>query len=178
MSEMEDRLRMILGLVNDWVKFAEAKNAALLAATSAIVLGILTALEAFPPLPWWLLGYVYLATGAIVLAASLCLLSFLPRTRLPWLGSMRRPSPEDNLLFYADIACYDPRTFLETLYSRSGVRSGQPNPLEEDYAEQIIVNSRIALAKFRFFSLALWITISALLTPVATILVLIWRKFD
>jgi hypothetical protein len=173
---MEDRLHRILALVNEWLKFAEAKNAALLAANSAIIFGSLKVLETSPPLPRWLLIYIYLAIVAVALAASLSLLSFLPKTRLPWLGSTKRPTPEDNLLFYGDIACYDPRSFLEALYRQAGTNFSQPDSLEEDYAEQIIINSRIALSKFRFFSLALWITVSALLTPAITIPILLWRR--
>ena len=40
-TSMEDRLRYILSVVNEWLKFAEAKNGALLAVDVAIVFGIL-----------------------------------------------------------------------------------------------------------------------------------------
>jgi hypothetical protein len=163
---MEDRLHRILKSVDEWLRFAEAKNGALIVANGAIVFGALKALEAPRALPPWVLLYVYAATAVISLAGVIALLSFLPETTLSWLGSTKRPAPEDNLLFYGHAASYDPRGYLEALYERAQLRPTSVSPLEEDYAEQIIVNSRIALRKFGLFTIALWITIVALLTPI------------
>lgn len=175
---MEGRLQLVLGFVNDWLRFAEAKNAALLAANSAIVFGLLRSLVSLQSLPAWVSIYLYVAIGAIGVSAALSMLSFVPRIRLPWIAATRRPSAEDNLLFYGDITGYGARSYLEALYQRSAIEPPEVSDLEEDYAEQIIVNSRIALMKYRFFAFAAWITLSALLTPAITVPLLILRRSE
>ncbi len=39
---MEERLKYVLSLINEWLRFAEAKNAALVAADTGIVLGVIS----------------------------------------------------------------------------------------------------------------------------------------
>jgi|Deesub1362A_J573_1020465.scaffolds.fasta_scaffold04695_5 hypothetical protein len=175
---METRLREILDLVNQWLKFAEAKNAALLAANSTIAFALLKSLQQFGSLPLWLNIYVYIAIALLFISAALSLLSFIPKTHIPWIASTRRPAIEDNLLFYGHIAAYDAKSYLKALYRETGADKIEPSGLEEDYAEQIIINSRISLAKYRLFAAGACITLSAILTPILIIPILLITKSD
>lgn len=173
---MEHRLHSTLELVNQWLRFAETKNAALLAANSAIVFGIVNSSDHLGGLPPWVKVYVWVGVGMIALSAAFSLLSFVPRTRLPWISSTRRPSPDDNLIFYGDIAGYDSRTYLEALHSQAGFEDTELSQVEFDLAEQIIINSTISLTKYRLFAIGVWLTLSVLFTPIVTIPLMIARR--
>jgi len=107
---------------------------------------------------------IFLAVGGII---ALC--SFLPRINIPWLGAQEAPQPHHNLVFYSDIAKYNPQEYLTSFYSAHNLGTGTPTKAEQDYAEQIVANSRIALNKYKYFRAALWITISGILTPVLAV---------
>jgi zinc transporter ZupT len=81
------------------------------------------------------------------------------------------------LVFYGDICTYDASTYLETLSSRYGFPLDSIGPFEENLAESIVVNSRIAMRKYRLFRAAVWLNIAALVTPVLAILgYTLWKR--
>jgi hypothetical protein len=165
---MTDELRFIFTNVNNWLKFAEAKNGALLAGNIAIIFGIWHySNSASPPN---VLKYYFIYVTALLTLSTLCaLISFSPRTQIPFIFKVREPADHDNLLFYGDIAKYSYRVWLEKLYIRYGKTLNITESIEIDYAEQIIINSQIALWKYRWFKFALSLAISSLLTPVIAI---------
>lgn len=173
---MEDRLRYILSSVNDWLRFAESKNAALLVANSAVIFGVLRVLKGSTPLRDGLMLYLYFSLSLLVLSGALCFLSFIPQLEIPWLASQRQTTDDDNLVFYAEIADYSPQDLLKALYRKSNLELDDPAPLEEDYAAQIVVNSRIAVRKYRFFSAAIWLALIAIVTPVGAALIYLLKK--
>ena len=73
---MEDRLRYILSTVNEWLKFAEAKNGALLGVDIAIIFGLLQVISDEISKGW-----IYLAISFIGLSALSALLSFIPQLK-------------------------------------------------------------------------------------------------
>lgn len=167
---MEDRLKYILSLVNNWLKFAESKNAALLAADTTLALGLLKMLQSNVLSNQFLILYISFSILILILSAIICLISFLPQLIIPWLATTHRPSETDNLLFYGDIAKYDPQRYLLLLHNQVTKDTPEIDLYEEDIAEQIIVNSRIALRKFRLFNMALWLNVVAGLTPIGAII--------
>lgn len=42
---MEERLKYVLSLINEWIRFSEAKNGALLAVDAAFLFGVLAAVD-------------------------------------------------------------------------------------------------------------------------------------
>src|SRR5207237_530707 len=112
--------------VIDWLKFAEAKNTAVVGLSSTALGVIVTFLVAGPQIPT--LAGAGLAIGALVLMLSLLLAvaSFLPSTDLErhLLGEREPPSPTDNLLFYGHLARYEARAlaraFAEHYFAREG----------------------------------------------------------
>lgn len=174
---MEERLGHILSIVNEWLKFAEAKNAALLAANTAIIFAVLRVLDSKTICRQWLSAYLLLGLLLLAAAAFIALVSFIPQVRIPWLALRRQPSSRDNLLFYGDIAYYDPTNYLQALGARTTPAANAFSSFEQDYAVQIVTNSRIALRKYVLFSAAIWLTLTAVLSlPVAIVIYGILRS--
>jgi hypothetical protein len=172
---MEDRLCFILLNASDWLKFAESKNAALLAGNGVVIFGLLSLVDGKQFLCAGAKYYFYSALSMVVLSALVCLISFLPKLSIPWLFPKRISNARDNLVFYGDIAIHDPPTYLRALYNQVGPELDHTDPFEADLAEQVIINSRIALKKYHLFSLAVWLDVTALLTPVFAIM--LWICF-
>jgi hypothetical protein len=178
---MEEQLRYILALVRDSQKFAEAKNAALLATNTLIVLGIVQTLSSdHLPHFWFTVCCCYVAAMSIV-SSVINLSSFLPQTNIPplhWLNSpgqktkskQEQITDEDNLLFFEHIQKHSDSSYLRALQRLEG-KVTAPSRMEIMYAQQIIVNSRITSRKFAYFRYALWSLICGVATPlVASIL--------
>jgi hypothetical protein len=152
---MEDRLKYILILCIDWVKYAEKKNAALLVAASGLVLSLA---GHFPDKtsPLGIRACFWIGCVSLVLSAVICLVSFIPQIEFPWLDSRRKADSEDNLFFFGHIADYSASGFVDALYRSEGTQPVS-NRLQLDLAGQIIVNARISLKKFRLFTVATWL---------------------
>ena len=167
---MKDRLQYIFSLVNEWLKFGESKNAALLAADTALALGLVKMLQSSVLSNQIVILYVSISIPILALAAMVCLISFIPQTAIPWLSTSSRPKETDNLLFFGDIAKYAPKSYVEALYKQAEKAIDKVDAYEEDIAEQIIVNSRIALRKYKLFNTAIWLNVVTGLSPIGAIL--------
>jgi len=82
MSELSTKLLTIFQNVNDWLRFAEAKNAALLAFSGTAMTAILTVLITAQGLPNSLRIGLLISTIFLNSCTLLCALSFLPKTNL------------------------------------------------------------------------------------------------
>lgn len=171
---MEERLEKIFSNVNEWLRFAETKNASIVGANAVAIFGIAKLFTDNAHLNQWLKGYLILLIVCAVIGGILALCSFLPRINIPWLESGEKEQPHHNLIFYSDIAKYEPKQYLSSLYKLHGTTVEEFSKLENDYAEQIVVNSRITLKKYEFFRTALWITIAGIVTPVLAIIIYIY----
>jgi hypothetical protein len=165
MSEvsMEDRLERILTRVIDWLKFAEAKNVALLTLDAGAGAGLIGWLGGDQVPPAWLTAALQIALALLVASAIVALLSFLPVVNINWLRQRHRHAQTDSVLFFGQIAGADPDTYLQLLRKAAGVGTGSsPGArLERDYAIQIVINAEIATAKFRLFKAGAWIAVGA-----------------
>lgn len=187
---MEERLKFAFTNVNEWLRFAEAKNAAIIAVDGGLAIGILNLLCGAQN--WPLVARVY-GWMAVMLLGGACLsslLSFCPQTKI---GRRRRPPPadpqRDSLYLYSDVRKYPHVIYLRTLTAAvgpsggkgsspppatgasGGGAAGQPVPLELQLAQQIVTNADIAWWKYGFFRWSLYLTIGALFTPITAILV-------
>ena len=156
---MEERLRYILTTVNEWLKFAEAKNGGLLVADIAVLFGAFSLLNESTGqvLP------IHLAIVLAICSATSSLVSFSPQLRVLSSKSKRRTGKKASLIFYGHIAEYEPQSYIEALHAESGTEPTAIAPIEVDYAQQIIMNSRIAMRKHLCFRVGLWLAVSALL---------------
>lgn len=156
----EGRLEWILAQINEWLKFAEAKNGALVVLSAAILTGSTQVLPAEQTViiityRWslWLFGS---------LAFLVSLFSFLPQTAIPILRPNERRERDESLLFFGNAKKYTPNEYLGACTERYGVTA---TAWDRDLAGQIIINSRIAVWKYTCFKVALWTMVWALLTP-------------
>ena len=145
---MEDRLRTIFQIVTDWLRFAEAKHGALLAANVAVLVIVAQSLANVAMYELSLVGRALLAASALISTVS-----FLPILR----PGRQRPAASNatptSLLYFNEVACVTPQRYLECLFSTLGEKR-QPSRFEHDYAGQIVAISRIACHKFRLFNWA------------------------
>jgi hypothetical protein len=156
---MEEKLRYILTTVSEWLKFAEAKNGALLVADTAILFGVFTVLNRSTVQR----VFIYLAVILVIVSAISSLVSFIPQLKVFSFTSKKRAGKKASLVFYGHIAEYEPQSYIEALHAESGTEPAVIAPMEVDYAQQIITNSRIAVRKYRCFNVGLCLTVLALL---------------
>lgn len=145
---MEDRLRNIFQTVTDWLRFAEAKHGALLAANVAVLAIVAQSEDAVNI--WWLsiVGRALLAFSAL-----LSTVSFIPIFRpeaQPRRDSSVTPA---SLIYFNEVAAVTPARYLALMFAMTN-EARQPSGIELDYAGQIVAVSRIACHKFRLFEWA------------------------
>lgn len=159
MSNIETKLLAIFQLVNDWLKFAEAKNAGLVVASGASSAAILTYLSTAQKVqPGWR-NWLFTSLFFFMVSGVISLLSFVPRlNRNHWLGLIPewgKPNDIDNLYYYRDLCKYQSKDLVAKIKSRYALIDTSSNSQEAcDLAGQIIVNSRITTVKFRMFTAA------------------------
>lgn len=100
---MEDRLRDIFSNVNDWLKFAESKNAVIVAFNGAVIFGTLQIVNIKSETNIIIKLYVLTLLLFMILSFITALISFLPRIKLHWLLRNKAIESNDNLIFYGDI---------------------------------------------------------------------------
>src|SRR6266545_1745089 len=116
---MEDRLRAILSSVNDWLRYAEVKNGALLTFASGAGFTLMKSYPRF--LPGSKGEWYYLIAIALVSVSALsCLVSFIPRLKIPWFEAEKPPRDDDNLFFFGDIAKFSATGYVTALLIASG----------------------------------------------------------
>jgi hypothetical protein len=169
---MKEDLKEIFKNVNDWLKFAETKNAMLLAFNSALLVGVFNVFSDDESLNNLLIFvgpyYHYIFPILIIISMILLLLSFLPQTKMINLSSASKPE-KINILFYGHLESLSANELLKEL----GAEDTESTPdIERAYAQQIIINAGMTARKFDTFKFAGWITISALLLVVPVILLL------
>lgn len=163
LSEVKD----IFSNVNNWLNFAEMKNGVLI----ALEVAFLAALDSMD-----MFGQE--VKLGIEIMAIICmfppLFSFIPRLNSyakKKTGWVKQP---DSIIFYADIAKYEWEEYISLLYKRvqSVEKEWKEVPvIEQEYAKEIIVNARIALFKYKCFSVGLRMLLILLLFVVAAFLV-------
>lgn len=153
-----DKLDGILKNINEWLKFAEQKNAALLVLNCGLAWGIarmLTKQGELSSIANCLnsFGYTFVIASAIT-----CLISFIPILQIPWFKAGEK-SHSDNCIFFGHVAKYTSREYLTLLSKKLREERSNFNGFELDVASQIVTNSEIALNKYKQFSFSSWLTI-------------------
>jgi len=164
-----DTLKDTLSKVNDWIKFAEAKNAANVAFCSAGIFAMSRMILSAESLHKLLLIYMCFVISLLVVSSALSLLSFIPQLKTPWVHIGNRDN-NDNVLYFGHACKYSANVYLDKIYFGKAENSEKYN-LELLYAEQIVINSRVALIKFKQFDMAILFTLTAILSPVGGALI-------
>lgn len=169
-TTLEERLEKIFDNVNGWLKFAEAKNATLLTLNAAAMFGLHRLYVLCKPIPDWLFYWLIAATAFLFVSLLICLSSFFARTKIPrFLISRSTNDSSTNLMFYGQLAELKGSEFVDLLRIASAYEE-EACKYDNDVAEQIIINSKIARNKFALFNAALWTTTSAVVTPLGALL--------
>ncbi|MHB1350324.1 MAG: Pycsar system effector family protein [Desulfobulbaceae bacterium] len=163
-----DILDKTLSKTNDWLKFAEAKNGALIAIACTVLLGVFRAVSNLNSIHIIFKAYLCSFFLFCSIALTISLLSFIPRLKPPfWFKNIENPD-KDNPFFFGHACKYNSYNYLE-LFNISG--SSSVDKTELRLADQIITNSKIAFLKYEMFSIAAWCFLSAFLTPVGALLI-------
>lgn len=168
---MENDLRQVLDDVSDWLRFAERKNAAVLAGDLAGLYAVVSVLLGGGEIGVWVRAGAWIAAILLGLAVLIALLSFLPKLQIPGSQPSGATAADDNLLLFSDIARYEPEEYLEALAKWRAYSVENFDSFERGYAKQIVANSRIATVKFAHFTAAMWLTVVAFVSPLVTALV-------
>jgi hypothetical protein len=141
--------------INDWLKFSETKTTALLGANGVIIFGLFRIFKNSEVIHnyWISIVIIMFSISIFVNLASL-----IPSLKIPFILYKNKIEEKDNLLYFGDIAKYSPNEYLNKLLNKENFSS-----IEKYYAEQIIINSIIALKKFRLYMISISLTTIAIL---------------
>lgn len=151
--------------VTEWLKFAEAKNAGLIALLSAL---ISLALERASESGDYILQiYAMWAICCFAVGLALALISFLPKLSIPevlqdWQKSDTKSG--GNCLYFGDIAHMGLDAFRDEC--KKNVCGFEPVLGFSVLTEQIHVNSCIAQRKYILFTGGMWFTLMGVFTPI------------
>jgi Family of unknown function (DUF5706) len=160
--------------VIDFLRFAEAKNAALLTLSSALTLA-LSGLLLNDRLPGELKRGLGVALLLAIVAGLIAISSFMPRLNLPSFlgGTPAGPHPK-NLLYFGDLADLSIKEYKAMMEERYGAPDAvrmKPEYLD-DLLVQVLVNSQITDWKMRVFRGGAIVVAAA--ATVAALTVVIW----
>ncbi len=166
-ESLNELLEKSLERVNFWLQFAEAKHAALI----AFILAVLAIIYGGDFIDNFIFETI---TATFYLAALvISMVSFSPRYDKDVSRKIGNYSNNDNLLYWKDIAKYADEDFLKRIYK--DFLSEDKNSFkvsERLYAQEIIINARIADKKYNLFQLSVKIAIVAtVLIPIFLIIV-------
>lgn len=164
MNELRDTLES----VNDWLKFAEAKNAVVVAASG---FGLWASLRIALSNETGCYATTYFAILSIFLVGGFvtALLSFLPILNYRWVIPAPAKLANGNLLYFGYLATLSKNQVLEAYLKATESKEVDVKEIHGMYAEQVIVNSRIALAKYAMFEFAIKVLLLGVLTPVIAV---------
>lgn len=167
---MEERLKYVFGLVNDWLKFAEAKIAAIIAFNGAAVLALIAAIKDIGN-PFISYFIAHLTIPGLLVGLSIAFWGIKSNYSKSFVAKLPKPSNDDHILFFGDIAKYGDDEYLKFVYTRSEIKLPDETPLIElDIVCQTIINSRITLRKYQYANRALKATLITLIASSIAIL--------
>lgn len=150
----EKTLTSQLARLLDLNKFAEAKNATLIAFSSASGVSQINSLTQHTFKVGDVVNYSLISISCFTLSVVIAFYSFLPKISIAGLTFASQPKP--NLLFFGDVADMSLLTFRSQLISR--YLPSESNSTTEEYLEdlstQLYVVSKIATSKFKLFNIA------------------------
>lgn len=154
----EERLQKIFTNVNDWLKFAETKSSILLAFNGASIFGLIKIFD-FDLIKEheWTQWYIYCALVQLVFSAIWCLISLTPRVTI-LTGALTPAAVDSNILFFEYLKSKTEVEILNELYEIDNIDFTN---YEVALANQIMQNSIIASRKYSYFTVAVWLSISA-----------------
>ena len=160
MKEHTILLEKVQADITGCLRFAETKNGALLAFDIALLSGI----PKIPKIPDVSVKVKYIVTAIIICLLIITLWSFWPINKK--IKKAEKREVNRDLLHFAYIAMYTRNEYLVELYKsywkNEVVDFDKISQEEKDLAQEIVMNSRIAVRKQNLFKISLGITEMAL----------------
>lgn len=147
-------------------KMAETKNAGLIAFNGAIALTVIKLLTD-DTLICYVNYYLYFVIICSLISIFLNLSAFSAQLIHKELNIKTHKS--DNLLYFGTASLYTPEEYLKTIKIKYKIDE-EITDYHKDQARQIVINSQIALRKFKLFNSAFKWTIAGILTPFSVII--------
>lgn len=169
MDKLEGKLTMLLKDTTDWLKFAEAKNLALITFNSAWLSYFIKSIFDVNNMES---NKIYvIASIFCIISLLICFIAFIPKLidfkLIKKVAKMLigKQSPNDNMLFYKHICKYEPSEYYEKFQRKfpdgevfDKYNSNQ-NRYVKELVRQISALAHIAFKKYLLFNLAIIITI-------------------
>jgi hypothetical protein len=151
--ETNTEIKYIFGNINEWLKYAEAKNGGLIVFNSALIIGILSSYSSCNHL----LFKPSIVVGMISFGVSifLSLLSQFPVTQNLIQNSKSLVNP--NIYFFGHLSQLNVDKFIDEF--KAVYATFVPTKFDKDLINQIIVNSKITATKFLIFKYSTYITV-------------------
>jgi len=178
MKSIDEQLKFIFTNINDWLKFAEAKNGILIAFNGATIFGLLQSWESLNETVIPLVQYWFIPL--LIISSIVSFSSFIPFLDIVEVltttkKTKKKGSSDDekidintiNVYYYGNIKDISPDDYLKTIYILNKMElTPQVNKMELDLVKQIIVNSRIAWKKYTAFKWAGVLTLGGVIIPI------------
>ncbi len=181
----EEQLQKLFANINEWLKFAEAKNFGLITLNAGIVFGL--SQINFEEKSVACFVSFYILSPFIYLSFLFTILSFFPVLRkiakgeelngmLSRLsGLIDKEKKFENIHFYGYLRRLNKAKFIDEFKSKTN-SAEQFTLYEEELVTQILYNSRITWLKFQLFKIAgLFTLIGILISPIVWF-ILTWIK--
>jgi hypothetical protein len=162
-----------LQLVNEWLKFGEAKNAVLVTFNGAAIAAVHNIGKIYEVANGWAFWWFWCVTVCCSLSLLIGLASFYARTSTKAISFVTTSLSGANVVYFGHLADMTPADLLRRLVGRYE-RSSDEGYLE-DMAGQVVTNAKLARKKFVLFNTALMWTLAGIITPVG--LGLYWWMF-
>ncbi|MGV0938718.1 MULTISPECIES: hypothetical protein [unclassified Empedobacter] len=180
-KNMEERLYKIFANVNDWLKFAEAKNIGLLTLNLALSIGLIQLFSAKDcDLNKWVF---YLSFGANFISFIIALFSVSPligkiernqffKTPITFISNIiDKEIINENIHFYGYLKDFNVADFEEKFLQKISTTDYQFNDFEKELSSQIIYNSIITSYKYQLFKLGCFITLIGVILSVIVLMI-------
>ncbi|UKS29990.1 DUF5706 domain-containing protein [Paenibacillus sp. HWE-109] len=169
---MMNELKYIFSNVNEWLKFSEAKNIALLTVNGASFFVVLQVLNSELKLSVSIVKCLWLLSFLLIISMYFHFWALIPNIKTPRSKRGTNGADQSNLYFFGDISKYTAPNYLTAIrqkYLNETVTSFQAD--EIDLANQIIVNSQITYWKNVRCKYGLYVTLTGFIILAITILV-------
>ncbi|MBL7841927.1 MAG: hypothetical protein JNJ75_17400 [Cyclobacteriaceae bacterium] len=167
---MEERLKFIFGNVNEWLRFAEAKNGVLIAFNGAAIWGILQSFTGIQQLSACLTIPVSIFMCCAFVGIVVSFFSFMPALTLSRevvAKIDKKLVQEKSVVFFRHIGDFNADEYFKLVEMRSEQsQSKSINPYHLDLASQIVANARNTWLKYKMFYIALNVTLAGMILPI------------
>jgi len=175
----EDQLRKIFSNVNDWLKFAEAKNFGLLSLNVAIFFGF--AKSGFAEYIPLCKVFIFILLLLFILSFLSCLISLFPilssiergTYSKSWINKFSnwidKEMKFENIHFYGYLKDLNDENEFETKYLSKIGSQEKFSQYEKELVAQILYNSRITWLKYQLFKIGAFLFLLGIIVSILSL---------